>query len=307
MRAAMQKPQQLDVGDVLSTAMRIMESRAGLFVALIALIAVPQILIGGLSTVLLSDPPIAPPGVDGTPSFFSAIEMLGVGVILWVLFSAMVAFVISGFQVAAFTEVALSGVREDRGITGDVLRAALNRTPTMLACFVITSLALVPVLVPPYTAAAAAIVGTGDWTVLLGFAAVALFFVAIPAVLFLMVSLCLAPAAIMVEGCSALESLRRSWEVTKGNRLMLFLLLLAMLVVFLVVACCIGMPFGIAAATVQYAGGPAIVPQLIQNIINSLLGVVGSAFLYTTLAVAFARLTALGPKLDGEASSAVFS
>jgi uncharacterized integral membrane protein len=74
---------------------------------------------------------------------------------------------------------------------------------------------------------------------------------------------------VIVEGKNAIDALRDGWNLTKGERLSVFLLLL---VIF-----AIGLASAVPSIALSFAGAPAIIGTVTSVLVGALAGIVGVA------------------------------
>lgn len=129
--------------------------------------------------------------------------------------------------------------------------------------------------------------------------------------------LCVAAPVCIVEKLGPIDSLQRSVALTEGNRLTIFLVFLAVMVGWFVIAMCIIAPVqllvvgGAAAAGgaqgVQAMQNPLSLPAIIGEIINIPITLFASMAGSTLIAVIYARLRGLRDGVDAQAIASVFT
>lgn len=129
--------------------------------------------------------------------------------------------------------------------------------------------------------------------------------------------LCVAAPVCIVEKLGPIDSLQRSVTLTEGNRLTIFLVFLAVMVGWFVIAMCIIAPVQLlvvgGAAAVGGAGGvqamqdPLSLGSIIGEIINIPVTLFATMAGSTLVAVIYARLRGLRDGVDAQAIASVFS
>jgi hypothetical protein len=129
--------------------------------------------------------------------------------------------------------------------------------------------------------------------------------------------LCVAAPVCIVEKLGPIDSLQRSIALTEGNRLTIFLVFLAVMVGWFVIAMCIIAPVQLlvvgGAAAVGGAGGVQAMqnPLSLGSIIGELINIPVTLFATmagsTLVAVIYARLRGLRDGVDAQAIASVFT
>lgn len=120
-----------------------------------------------------------------------------------------------------------------------------------------------------------------------GFLAVVVGFVVL---IYLLIALFLWRAVIVAEDAGAVEALRRSWDLTRGNRLALFVVVLVVGLATGVVAALIQVPFTLGAGVAAF-GGNDVGARLARSIGIVLAGTVTGAFMPIVAARVYADLS----------------
>ncbi len=261
----------IDVGDVLSSSYGLFKANMQLLVLLNAACALPGWLLssGGAfyQTLSMSQSAGGPPDLSGV---FTGAGLAIVG--------GLLSFVLSSIAVSSATRVGLDGLDGHTEIDfPGAITYGLQHILTTLGILFLTALAvgfgMVLCVVPGVIAACA-----------------------------LAVSL---PVSI-AESKGAMDAMQRSFELTDGNRMNIFLVYLAMVAVAIGVMfplmCCVGAMGGAAGA----ATGGSIVGVLVSQV-GTLVVTIGFTSYQQMLAVTlYSRLTGYGTRTDGAAVAQVF-
>jgi hypothetical protein len=134
-----------------------------------------------------------------------------------------------------------------------------------------------------------------------------------------MIFFCVAGPVCIVEKLGPIDSIQRSIALTEGNRLTIFLVFLAVVVGWLVIAMCILTPVqmlvlgGAAAAggggpdALQAMQNPLSVGQIIAEIVNIPVTLFATMAGSTLVAVIYARLRGVRDGVDAQAIASVFT
>ena len=131
--------------------------------------------------------------------------------------------------------------------------------------------------------------------------------------------LCVAAPVCIVEKLGPIASIQRSIALTEGNRLTIFLVFLAVVVGWFVIALCLIMPVqmlvvggsavlsGGGAAGVQAMQNPLSLGSILGEIVNIPVTLFGTMAGSTLVAVIYARLRGLRDGVDAQAIASVFT
>jgi hypothetical protein len=174
-----------------------------------------------------------------------------------------------------------------RPTVGEAIRTGLGGVLTAIGMYVVIGVAALAITLVLGLLA----------TVSAGLSAV-LILVALVAGIYVMVKLSLAMAAIAIEKVtSPIRAISRSWQLTKGNSLRLFLFYLLLVIVYLVVSTILAAVLGLLFAL--FGGSTAMV---LNGLVSSILGCVLTVVFVAVIAAVHRQLA--GP--SAEAVSATF-
>ena len=193
-------------------------------------------------------------------------------------------------MIQAVGMLGLLALLTDRGrpTVGEALKTGLIcLIPYLLAQILISIICVLVIMVPIMAGALAGIAGA----VLLGI-------VAVVALLYLVTKFSLTPPVIAIERVlNPITALQRSWQLTKGNSLRLFLFYLLLIIALIVVSIVVGF----VVALVGVIGGPDS-GLIVTGVLNGLFNMLFLAVFLAVLAAAHRQLA--GP--SGEAIGETF-
>ena len=194
-------------------------------------------------------------------------------------------FVLLGLVQAVGLLTLLSLLRDDsRPTVGDALKTALKGLLPYIGTQLIVAVGAVLIL----TVAVAVPAGLG-----MGPVAGILAVVALPIFLYVLIKLSLVTPVIAIEKqMNPIAILQRSWRLTKGNSVRLFLFYLLLGVVFLVAVLVISIVFGIVFALL----GEGTAFMIANGILSGLMGAAGTLIFSAILAATHRQLA--GPSSD---------
>jgi len=148
--------------------------------------------------------------------------------------------VIGSIVTASLTHLAVHRYRGTPVAVGDAFAVGARRFVSVMGASLVQGLLLGALL-----AGGAAVVLYGAVTLNLGLVCGGgvLILVLLPVAVYLTVALSLYAPAIVIEGKTAIGGLRRSWELTRGRRLTLFLVLLVLGIILAAVGAAVTIPF----------------------------------------------------------------
>lgn len=185
--------------------------------------------------------------------------------------------------ITAIGMLGLLALLTDRGrpTVGEALKSGVTYFLPYVASQLLLSLTFVIVAIIPIMVAAAAGASVG---VLLGV-------VAAIAIIYLYVKFCLTVPVIVIDKvANPLRALGRSWGLTKGNSVRLFLFFLLLLVALLVIALVIGLVVGLIGAL---AGPSSAI--FISSLVNSAINALGITVYLAVLAAIHRQLSGSSP------------
>lgn len=237
---------------------------------------------------------------------------------LYDLFAGTIAVsVLATFAALVFQGALVARGRGDPGLGEDVgasLRTGLDRFPALFVGEIALGVLLMVLLVVPLMSLTVAFVGLSDGGAgaagVAGGSAEALAAVAILAVVvgiallvFLFVALFLWQPAVVVEDTGAVAALRRSFELTRGHRLVVFLLVVVTVLVAAVVGAIVALPF-LPFLLLGAAEGNVLVVVTLRWVPGILSGTVTAPLLPLLAVAIYDRLAGpQGPAADGAPST----
>lgn len=168
---------------------------------------------------LLLGVPYIPGGLGGIS--FSAPTGADVALfILWEFFAVVVGLLLTSAVIGGVTDFAVRQYRGEKVPIMDSLRRGFGRILSILGANLLVTLITVGVILAPFALLILGVVAVGPTAggiALICGALIALPFLAV-LVLYLAIALGLYAPSIMMEGKHAVDSLYRSWELTKGHK-----------------------------------------------------------------------------------------
>lgn len=211
------------------------------------------------------------PAVPGT----IPIALLEFLIIAFVL-EAAISAVVTALFTASVTFFAISKRRGTRVSWPDAFRKGAQRFLSVLGGSLLLALLTIGALAIPLTLLFA---GIQSRSLGLLFAGACAFLLAIPVVVFLLISLSLYAPAAMMEGVGAVESLSRSWAMTKGRRWSIFGATILVGVVAFIVELAVTIPAAMAADLLVSSAA-----QVVAAMITGAWSVLLSAMAYELIA-----------------------
>ncbi len=269
------------LGEILDRTTQLYRRNFWLFAGVAALPVGTMIALGGLA------------GVFGVSAFAAArggsqtFAFLGLTLLAVLLVAVPLYLAAYVFSAAGLTQAAVNAHRGEKLIIRGVLKSVGPRFWTYLWFLVLQGIlvALIPVLAaggiiaPPiyFASRGGAGLATG---VAIGFVVVLVGVAAIGVIVWLALSFSMGMAACVVERKTAWESLKRSWNLSKGTRGRIFVLFLLVLALTMVMSMIAYIPFmvivGVAAAGngAQAAASVLVVAEILQFVVNVLMQIV---------------------------------
>jgi hypothetical protein len=220
------------------------------------------------------------PGAPQPATMDEALEQIS-GVYRDIWWAALLLAVVQGIGMLGLLALLTD---RDRPTVGEALAKGAKYFLPYLGTQILIALIVVALVMVPVTIGAAAGAGAG---VLVGLLAAV-------AIVYLLVKFSLTTPVIVVDGVmNPIAALGRSWALTKGNSLRLFLFYLLLFIVLIVVSMVLTIPIGIVTAM---SGGDGAV--IVSGLVNALLNLVA-------LTVILAVVAAIHRQLSGAAPAAV--
>lgn len=307
-------PSALDIGDVFSTTFRALGSAIAPILVAAILVIVPASFVGFVANVVVfyaTRDLITTGGSD--PMQTLAASLVGLAATLVMLVVLMFTQAIGQGSVVYSVVETLSG--RSPGV-GPALRTGFSRALSVVALNLLLGIGafgLVMVFIVP---GAVAIALMSDQpligTLLMFGGTLAMVVVAVVASIYLFA----ASPACVVEKLGPVAAIRRSVELTEGNRLTIFLIILAAIVAAVVLACCIMGPIqmlvagGAAAASggdITQLQNPLSAPQIIGQIVSIPMQILQFAVMSTLTSVVYARLRGVRDGVDAQSIASVFA
>ncbi len=218
-----------------------------------------------IGSILLLGVPYTAGGIGGI-SFIapSAVDLLAF--VAWEFLTVLVSLLITSAVIGGVTDFGVRQYRGERVSIMDALRRGFERLLSVLGANILVTLITVGVILVPFAvlvAGALTIGASPAGIALICGAVIALPFLAV-LVLYLVIALSLYAPAIMMENKHAVDSLYRSWDLTKGHKWSIF----ATGLVVGILAAIIGGVAGFVAVL----SGNAIVEVVVTAIVAGITG-----------------------------------
>jgi len=203
-------------------------------------------------------------GVPGAPGFSTLLL-----VIAFTVGIAVVDLIIASIVTASLTHFALQRYRGAPATLGDAFGVGGRRFLSVLGASLVQGLLLTGLL-----AVGLVVLLFGALTLDLGLMCGGglLVLVLLPVAIYVAIALSLYAPAIVVEGRSAIAGLRRSWELTRGRRLTLFLVLLVLGLMTAAISVAVSLPFAFVPGEI----GPEIGGVIATAITGSWVVIMGA-------------------------------
>ena len=256
-------------GDLLSAVFEVWTKNFGGFFSVYLLVAVINGLISGILSFLLAGTFTAGSGVlPGTPNInLTNIDLARL--IAFLILAAAASIILNSIVLGGMTEFAVRRFRGTRITVGDALRRGFQKYPSVLGAnvlieLIVGGLVLFPLVLllvvvvrsgPPFVLSQGTIAVLCGGLIVLAFAAVFAIYLAIAFNLF-------APA-IMMEKVGAVQSLRRSWALTRGHRLSIFGAFLAISILAGIIAGAIAFPAALTQSPIVILIATALASALV--------------------------------------------
>ncbi|NOY92052.1 MAG: hypothetical protein GXP55_12720 [Deltaproteobacteria bacterium] len=323
----------LSVGEVLSTTARAIGARIGPFVLVAALGATPgsilmQIMSHFMQTKMVGIVDASSAGnPDAMMDVFSGMLVLYLGLMGALVLHMLLSYAAQTVLIRGTLDW-ISGRKTD---TSELIRRALPRVPSVLGVVFLRGLAQFGVMMPGMIVGMVMMVGVGGLAGLssggehagqgaavgvLGMLCampVMLLLMLVPMV-YLVILLFTAEATVVAETVGPIRAISRSASMSRGNRLAIFLLILAAGSAFVVLTCGLGMFAGIAnlaTGGMDAATGMARAPSVFASVLGALINIVMytvQALVFAPMAsVIYARLAGLSARVDAAEVAEVFA
>lgn len=307
-------PSSLDIGEVFSATFRALGAAIAPILVSAVLVIVPASFVGFVANVVVfyaTRDLIANGSSD--PMQTMMISLLGLAATLVMLVVLMFTQAIGQGSVVYAVVETLSG--RSPGV-GPALRTGFSRALSVVALNLLLGLGAF-VFVMVFIMPGGVAIGLMPDQPLIGSllmlgGSLALLVVALVAAIYLFA----ASPACVVEKLGPLAAVRRSVELTEGNRLTIFLILLASIVAVVVMACCVMGPIQmvVAGGAAAASGGditalqnPLSLPQIIGQIVSIPMQVIQFAVMSTLTSVVYARLRGVRDGVDAQSIASVFA
>ncbi len=177
------------------------------------------------------------PGAPGVAGFSMIVLLLVFAIVIGV-----VDLVLASIVTASITHFAVQRYRGTPASLGDAFRVGGGRFLSVLGASLAQGLLLVGIL-----AVGLAVIGVGAMTFDLALVrgGLLLMLALFPIAIYVAVALSLFAPAIVVEGRPAIDGLRRSWALTRGRRLTLFLVLFVLAILVGLISVAASLPFAL--------------------------------------------------------------
>ncbi len=323
----------LGVADVLSTTARAIGARIGPFVLVAALGATPGSILMQVANHSLQSKLAGMVGATRTGNTDGVMGLLSGMLMVYLLLMGALALhmLLSYAAQTVLTRGTLDWISGRETDLREMTRNALPRIPSVLGVVFLRGLAQFGVMLPGVIVGMVMMVGVGGLAglssgsehagqgaavgVLGVLCAMPLMFVLmlVPMV-YLVVLLFTAEASVVAESMGPIRAINRSASLSRGNRLAIFLLILAAGSAFVVLTCGLGMFAGIAnlaTGGLDAATGMARAPSVLASVLGALINIVMytvQALVFAPMAsVIYARLAGLSARIDAAEVAEVFA
>ncbi len=307
-------PSMLDVGDVFSTTFRTLGSAIAPILVAAVIVIVPASFAGFVANVVVfyATRDLLVNG-SSDPMQTMAASLLGLAATLVMMVVLMITQAVGQGSVVYSVVETLSG--RSPGV-GAALRTGFSRAASVVALNLLLGFGAFFVILL-FIAPGGVMMGVMPDQPLIGSllmfgGGLALLVLGVVAGIYLFA----ASPACVVEKLGPFAAIRRSVELTEGNRLTIFLIMLAAFVLALVAACCIMGPIqmvvagGAAAASggdITQLQNPLSIPQIIGQIVSIPMQVIQFAVMATLSSVVYARLRGVRDGVDAQSIASVFA
>lgn len=271
--------QSLEIGDVLSTSLAIVQKNIGTFLAFVAvLIATGVVITLGSSFAMSSIMQTAMSGnVNPDSMATSFLTMIPLYFVIMIVAIVVYAFVQAGMT---FTAVEHLGGRT-ASVGGAVSVAMRTFLPQIGASFLVGIVVVIGMM-----------------------------FCIVPGVI-ASLFFCLTTPAVVVEGLGPIDAMKRSIELTEGHKGTIFVTFLALFGILIVVSLCIIGPLSVAVVVGTSTPGqipdPLSPGQLIVNLVSVVIRGFVTAYFTTVISVIYARIRGIREGMDVAAFSRIFA
>jgi len=223
-------------------------------------------------------------GFAGVPATTIPAVNLGL-LLLYVISTFVVSVILTSIVTGAMTEYAVRRYRGEPMTVEHALRRGLERFLSILGANLLLGLIILGLVTLPFLLILVALVagvsgGTGVILLLCG--GLILFVVLGVFAVFLYVSLSLYAPAIMMENASAVGSLSRSWQMTRGHRWSLFAAILVTSLLAGVISAAISLPLSLTSLL-----GEPIVSAFVSIVSSALVTALVGPWIVILVAVAY--------------------
>ncbi|MEM9864989.1 MAG: hypothetical protein AAF938_25525, partial [Myxococcota bacterium] len=302
----------LDVGDVLQTSAKVIGSNFPAFVVIASLFALPGTVLGGIAAAIQVDRQQQVQQAMAGGDFSAIFDTFSPGWIVVNLAIGLLAFVLTYLGMGTLMYASAEHLAGRQPGVADVVSKGLRVAPSVALVAILIALSEFAAALPGSIAMgvgmfAVASAGEGGLFCCLGPFGIAV--ILVPLVYVIILFFLSIPAAV-VERLGPIAAMQRSIELTRGQRGMIFLVLLLVFLVFFLIlfvgSCCIGAGAGaIDPATMQVQG-----PSTFMVIINQLLGFIFAVarimVVAALAAVMYARIRGIKDGVDASAIADVF-
>lgn len=303
----------LQVGDLLGTSMRAVAANLGSFATVALLFPLPGLIISAYCGQILQENMIGiqqdlAVGIQPTPQdFIDAFEPMIFG---GILFAILLNFVMGYLAQAMCMFTTVEFLAGRKATAGQAFSKGMSRMGSVLVIALLTGLATFVAALPGFGVAILLMMAGGGAGAC---CAIPIMFVGLLApALYIITLFFVAIPSTVAEQTGPIESLSRSLELTKGNRVPIILSYLAFLLTVIVFACIAGCFTGIAGGggvdpSTGMPAAPSTFGTILNFVVNWLTTAVQIMGVSALAAVAYARIRGIRDGVDADALAAVFS